>query len=163
MCGRFTAITKSGNVTVADTWNEDLLAEIIGNAVEEYAREFDAEQAVRGVDSLTENELLGRIRKSLIQREILVAEEERYPDAWCVDRLNEGRRCDLVLLPSNAASDLRGKADWCSAGYWLEAKRLAQFLESGPNWWYEQSLLQTVSQDIYKLATDSSIFSPESF
>ena len=43
-------------------------------------------------------------------------------------------------------------------GYWREMKRVAQFLESGPNWHYERTLLETLSQDVFKLADDPTIF-----
>jgi hypothetical protein len=135
-------------------WNEDDLLEIMGNAVEDCALGYDAEQAVRGIDYLTENELRDWIRGAFSSREILVTQEQRYPDAQPLARLTEGCRCDFVLLRSNLNSgDLQAKT-----GYWLEVKRLAQFLESGPNWWYEHALLQTIPQDIYKLANDSKLF-----
>ena len=37
-------------------------------------------------------------------------------------------------------------------GYWLEIKRVAQFLDSGPNWHYERTLLEILPQDFFKLA-----------
>src|SRR5688572_24921603 len=43
-------------------------------------------------------------------------------------------------------------------GYWLEIKRVAQFLESGPNWHYERTLLETLTKDVFKLASDPTIF-----
>ena len=137
------------------TWNEDGILELIANALEHQASKFDAEQAVRGIDCLTENELRDRIRESLIAADIQAVHEERYPDAKCIERRNYGHRCDLVLLPSDTPSDLKGDPNWCAAGYWLEIKRVSQFLESGPNWWYEHALLESIPQDIYKLAKDS--------
>jgi hypothetical protein len=140
------------------TWNEDGILELIANALEHQSSIFDAEQAVRGIDCLTENELRDRIRESLIAADIQAVHEERYPDAKCIERQKYGHRCDLVLLPSDTPSDLKGDPDWCAAGYWLEIKRVSQFLESGPNWWYEHALLEAIPQDIYKLAKDSKIF-----
>jgi hypothetical protein len=138
-------------------WNEDDILDCIGNALRLHAAQLDAEQAVRGIGSLTENVLRDRIRESFAAAGIHAVPEERYPDAHCIPHRNCGDRCDLVLLPHGAPLE-QDHADWCKAGYWLEIKRVAQFLESGPNWWYEHALLELIPDDVYKLAKDSEIF-----
>ena len=107
---------------------------------------------------LTENELRDGIRESLIAADIQAVHEECYPDAKCIERRNYWHRCYLLLLPSDIPSYLKGDPNWRAAGYWLEIKRVSQFLESGSNWWYEHALLEAIPQDIYKLAKDSKIF-----
>lgn len=136
-------------------WNEDHILGLIFDALERDASQLDAEQAVRGIDCLTENEIQNRIRDFFLAAGIRAVQEERYPDAKCIERRNHGHRCDLVLLPD---TPLDLDVDWCSAGYWLEIKRVAQFLESGVNWWYEHALLEVIPEDVYKLEKDSAIF-----
>ena len=139
-------------------WNEDAILEIIANAVEYRSLEYDAEQVVRGIDLATESELREPIRQALLANQVVAIQEERYPDAQCIERLNHGVRCDLLLLPSGTPSEVNNDLDLWRTGYWLEIKRVAQFLESGPNWWYESTLLEKIPKDIYKLASDSRIF-----
>jgi hypothetical protein len=138
-------------------WNEDEIAGFISNALEHKSSLLDGERAVRGIDSLTENVLRDWIRESLAGADIHAVQEERYPDARCIQQRNCGDRCDSMLLPHSAALE-QDNADWCRTGYWLEIKRVAQFLESGGNWWYEHALLEVIPDDVYKLAKDSEIF-----
>jgi hypothetical protein len=137
--------------------NEDDILGFISNALEHLSSILDAEQAVRGIDSLTEDALRDCIRQSLAASGIHAVHEARYPDAHRIQQRNYGDRCDLVLLPHGASLE-QDYADSYRTGYWLEIKRVAQFLESGPNWWYEHALLEMIPDDVYKLAKDSEIF-----
>jgi hypothetical protein len=62
------------------------------------------------------------------------------------------------MLFQDSADRVGSQLDADKIGYWLEIKRVAQFLESGPNWHYERILLELLPQDIYKLANDPKIF-----
>ena len=53
---------------------------------------------------------------------------------------------------------LLSQLDADKVGYWLEMERVAQFLESGPNWLYQRTLLETLPQDVFKLADDPTVF-----
>ena len=139
-------------------WNEDSLVEFACNALEMAARKFDFENAPRGIDCLHEVELQQRILETLNSQKVVVVKEARYPADAVIERLNEGNRCDLVLLGDSDHSQLVSQLDAGKIGYWLEIKRVAQFLETGPNWHYEHTLLETLPQDVFKLANDSTIF-----
>jgi hypothetical protein len=62
------------------------------------------------------------------------------------------------MLFQDSADRVGSQLDADKIGYWLEIKRVAQFLESGPNWHYERIFLELLPQDIYKLANDPKIF-----
>jgi hypothetical protein len=139
-------------------WNEDNLVELACCALASAAREFDLENATRGVDCLNEVELQQRISETLISQNVVAMKEARYPAARIIERLNQGKRCDLLLFRDQADLELLSQIDADKIGYWLEIKRVAQFLEYGPNWHYERTLLETLPQDVHKLANDPKIF-----
>jgi hypothetical protein len=135
-------------------WNEDAILGLISTALEHPSSMLDAEQTVRGIDSFTANLLRDRISESLAAAGIYAVPEERYADGHYIQQRNYGERCGWLPLGVPSEQDY---ADSCRAGYWLEIKRVAQFLESGPHWWYEHAVLQVIPEDIYKLAKDSEI------
>ena len=139
-------------------WNEDNLVELACSALASAAREFDLENATRGVDCLNEVELQQRISETLNSQNVVAVKEARYPAARIIERLNRGKRCDLLLFHDSEDLRLVPQLDTAKIGYWLEIKRVAQFLESGPNWHYERTLLETLPQDVFKLANDPKIF-----
>ena len=132
-------------------WNEDNIVELASSALSKTALELDFENAARGIDCLHEVQLQQLISDTLKSQNVAVLKEARYPAAHGMERLNEGNRCDLLLFRDS-------ELDAHKVGYWLEIKRLAQFLESGANWHYEHTLLETLPQDIFKLANDPTIF-----
>ena len=121
-------------------WNEDNLVELACGALASAAREFDSENAPRGIDCLNEVELQQRISAALNLEKVVTVKEARYPAARLVQRLNHGKRCDLLLFRDPADLRLVSHPDADKVGYWLEIKRVAQFLES--NWHYERMLLE---------------------
>jgi hypothetical protein len=135
-------------------WNEDDLVESACIAPASAAREFDLENATRGIDCLNEPELQHRISETLNSQNVVAVKEARYPAARIIERLNHGKRCDLLLFRDPADLQLVYQLDADKIGYWLEIKGVAQFLESGPNWHYERTLLETLPKDIYKFAND---------
>lgn len=136
-------------------WNEDNLVEFACSALMNAAREFDFDNATRGIDCLHEVELQQRISETLNSQNVVAVKEARYPTAHVIQRLKQGNRCDLLLFRDSGHSQL---LDADKVGYWLEIKRVAQFLESGPNWHYERTLLETIPKDVFKLAKDPTIF-----
>ena len=138
-------------------WNEDSLVEFACSALERAARNFDFENAPRGIDCLHEVELQQRILETLNSQKVVV-KEARYPAAHVIEHLNQGNRCDLLLFGDSRDSQSVCRLDADKVGYWLEIKRVAQFLESGPNWHYERTLLEILPQDVFKLANDPTIF-----
>ena len=139
-------------------WNEDSIVEFIGGSLADRAREYDFENATRGIDCLTEAALQQCICDALNSQSIVTREEARYPEARFIERLNQGQRCDLLLFRNEDDPQLLSRLDADKVGYWIEIKRVAQFLESGPNWHYERTLLETLPEDVFKLADDPAIF-----
>jgi hypothetical protein len=139
-------------------WDEDSLAELACSSLASAARKFDFENAPRGVDGLNEAELQQRISETLNSQNVVAVKEARYPAARAIERLNHGKRCDLLLFSDSEDLQLVSQVDADKIGYWLEIKRVAQFLESGPNWYYERTLLEILPQDVFKLANDPKIF-----
>jgi hypothetical protein len=139
-------------------WNEDSLAEIACSALASTARALDLENATRGIDCLNELDLQQRIFEALSSRNVVAVKEARYPAARIIECLNHGKRCDLLLFGDSEDLELVSEHDADKVGYWLEIKRVAQFLESGPNWHYERMLLETLPKDVIKLASDPEIF-----
>ena len=139
-------------------WNEDNLVEFASNALASAAQELDFENATRGIDGLQEVELQELILQALGSQNVVAVKEARYPAAHVIERLNQGKRCDLLLFRDSEDLQLLSQLDADKVGYWLEMKRVAQFLESGPNWHYERTLLETLPQDVFKLANDPTIF-----
>ena len=137
-------------------WNEDNLVEFATDALATAAQKLDFENATRGIDCLGEAELQRHIFDALRSRNVTAVKEARYPAAHAIEHLNYGNRCDLLLFHESESS--QPQLDAHKVGYWLEIKRVAQFLESGPNWYYERTLLETLPQDIFKLANDPTIF-----
>jgi hypothetical protein len=129
-------------------WDEDHLIEVIGHRVAEEAARY---ATPRSLDTLSELQLQDLTSEALTcHGGIAVIAQPRYPDAALCRKRSEGRRGDLLLVPDeNDGPD--------GAGYWIEIKRVAQFLESGPNRWYEQAWLRTIPADLLKLARDSVI------
>jgi hypothetical protein len=93
------------------------------------------------MDCLKESELQQRIVETLNSHNVVAVNEARYPAARVIERLSHGKRCDLLLFRDPEDLQLASELDPDNAGYWLEIKRVAQFLDTGPNWHYERTLL----------------------
>ena len=139
-------------------WNEDDIVGLIGKALAARAREYDLENATRGIDCLTEAALQDCICLALNSQNLVARKEARYPEARSIELLNHGQRCDLLLFRDEENVRSFPGENSVKVGYWLEIKRIAQFLESGPNWYYERYLLETLTEDVFKLANDREIF-----
>lgn len=147
-------------------WSTADIADAVGEALHERAREDDLEQAVYGFDALDELGLHPLIHQALRRRDWGVWPEQRYPDDWIKRRRSEGQRCDVVLteggLPLRDPSvpvtlfDPEEAAE-PSEAYWLEIKTVAQFEKTGPFPRYASELLAPVAMDLKKIAGDSVI------
>jgi hypothetical protein len=66
-------------------WNEDDLVESACIAPASAAREFDLENATRGIDCLNEPELQLRISETLNSQNVVAVKEARYPAARIIE------------------------------------------------------------------------------
>ncbi len=150
-------------------WNVTEITDVITDTLHDAAREKDREQAVYGIDDLSELKMHPLIHAALRGAGYGVWPEQTYPSARTGrKRKSEGKRCDIVLtyekatglVDPEAESTLFGDADALplEAAYWLEIKTVAQFTREGPFPHYSKELLSPVSLDIRKLAQDPLIF-----
>lgn len=150
-------------------WNVTEMVEAVAAALREAARLRDLEQAVYGIDDLSELQLHPLIHQALRSAGYGVWPEQAYPSARTHrKRKSEGKRCDVVLthehntglVDPEAHATLFGDAEALplEAAYWLEIKTVAQFTRDGPFPHYSKELLSPVSHDIRKLAQDPLIF-----
>jgi hypothetical protein len=81
-------------------WRCEDLAEAVAGCLRGRAAELDLEQAVRGIDALTEVELHPFVREGLAKAGFGVLAEQPYPgDPERRPLHRERERCDVVLLP----------------------------------------------------------------
>jgi hypothetical protein len=150
-------------------WNVTEMVEAVCAGLQEIARERDLEQAVYGIDDLSELQLHPHLHRSLESAGYGVWPEQTYPSFRTKRKTKSlGKRCDIVLthaedtglVDPEAEATLFGDADALplEAAYWLEVKTVAQFCRGGPFARYAQELLSPVSQDIRKLAREPLIF-----
>lgn len=84
-------------------WRCEDLAEAVAGRLRSRAAELDLEQAVRGIDALTEVELHPLLREGLAEAGFGVLAERPYPGEPARRPLHREReRCDVVLLPPDA-------------------------------------------------------------
>jgi hypothetical protein len=130
------------------------------------AADVEAEQAVRGIDSLDEIALQGMVANGLHAAGFEVHREVRYLGDRTHTRRSEGRRCDLVVTPAGRPLDedawqmsLFRPPNACPAGeaLWIEVKVVAQFLEGRANRGYGAALQGPIWRDLEKLAADRAI------
>jgi hypothetical protein len=152
-------------------WSIDELADAVAAGLERRARAEDLEQVVYGFDALDELGLHPLIQEGLRAAGYGVWPEQRYPGDRQRRKRSEGRRCDVVLTPGGRplrdplaeatlfapGEDDPGGPVFEEAAYWLEVKAVAQFEPAGPFRRYSAELLQPVSKDLVKLATDEGI------
>ncbi len=148
-------------------WDVVEIVECVAGHLESRARADDAEQAVYSIDAMDELRLHPLIQAALRDGGYGVWPEQRYPSDRTGRRRSEGRRCDIVLTPDarplidpEAETTLFEPADAVAlaAAFWLEVKTVAQFTPDGPFARYSAELLQPVSRDIRKMATDSALY-----
>ena len=113
------------------------------------------EQAVRGLDALSEVALQAAAAEALAGEGFGVAREVRYPGAAARPRRSEGWRCDLVLTPP--ARDGGGSTVDAGDRLWLEMKRVAQFAPERQTSGYAAALQGAVWRDLAKLAADPGV------
>src|SRR5690349_11584302 len=79
-------------------WNVTEIVDAITDALRDAAREKDREQAVYGIDDLTELKMHPLIHAALRGAGYGVWPEQTYPSARTGrKRKSEGKRCDIVL------------------------------------------------------------------
>lgn len=114
------------------------LADEIGHAIEQREQELRLEQAVYGLDKLSEVQFQTLLAEGLASA-YSVAREVHYPSS-AGRKLSHRARCDLVLTPlgrplriEHRPPDLFSPADTAGPGeaLWLEVKAAWQFREGG--------------------------------
>lgn len=167
-------------------WNLAEVHAALVACLRDVAQALDAEQAVRGLDTLDETAIHPILERGLSRRGLRVLREQPYPSAPAVTaRRSERLRCDLVILPEGArrlADDVeaareRARAEGTlfsaaaaapepgmvqpQAACWVEVKVVGQFAFTrgvpGPNTGYGSELTRAFTQDLIKLGSDSRI------
>ncbi len=142
------------------------LVDAIVTGLSRRAAADDAEQAVYSLDARDEVALHPVIYEALRSWGLGVWPEERYPADRHVRKKPEAKRCDVVLTPETrplltpeVANTLFAPPDAVplESAYWLEIKTVAQHTPEGPFRRYARELLQPVSSDLRKLASDPGI------
>jgi hypothetical protein len=147
-------------------WSYGDIVDALHLAMRRRAEELDEEQAVFGLDAMTELELHPVLAEGLEAAGYGAHREIRYPGRREAERLSEGERCDLVLTPDGRplASEAKRRTLFDPAdavplddAFWLEVKSVAQHLPEGPNANYSGQLLEPIRRDVRKLAKDEKI------
>jgi len=167
-------------------WNADELLNDIRDGLRDHAGGLDREQAVHGLDALSELELHPVIARSLARHGSVVLREQPYPgDVHRRAKQPERERCDLVLLPPGAerlldpvrellARDAASGTLFASveplpdpgavapdAALWIEIKSVGQYAHSlgvpGQNRTYTSELIGGITADLRKLAAEPMI------
>jgi hypothetical protein len=165
-------------------WRCDDLAEAAAGRLRQRAAELDLEQAVRGIDALTEVELHPLLRAGLAAGGFGVLAEQPYPGEPERRPLHREReRCDLVLVPPEGVAagladpvlelrDADEAARTLFAGvapsrepkvapqdaFWMEVKVVGQYAFIAgvpvPNGAYASDLVRGPATDAAKLGRD---------
>jgi hypothetical protein len=171
-------------------WQPDhiptMLVDLAAQALRKRSEELDLEQAVRGLDALSELEFHPLLAAAFIAGGLGVWSEQPYPgQPGSRPSHAERERCDLVISPSPGLairdpvselkrSDLAAATLFASAlagrepegiapeeAFWMEVKVVGQHCYSagvpGPNRTYSSELLRLVPRDIPKLSRDGRI------
>lgn len=167
-------------------WRPDQIADIAAAALHERSEALRLEQAVRGLDALSEVQFHPILADALAAAGFGVATEFPYPGLpGRRPKRSERERCDLVLTPSPEVPILDPVAEAVqreeAAGglfdpelvaqaypgippeeaYWVEVKLVGQHCFSagvpGPNRTYASELLTTAAADLMKLSRDARI------
>ena len=150
-------------------WSISDLADAIYDGLYQAAKDDDLAQEVYSIDALDELGLHPLIQRALEGGGFGVYPEQRYP----ADRIGrqsknkaKGKRCDIVLTPDlrplsepDAVETLFAPADAVplEQAFWLEIKTVSQYTTEGPFARYSAELLQPVSKDIRKMASDANL------
>lgn len=144
-------------------WSWPAVADALEAGLTRASEAVELEQAVRGLDSLSELGLHPVLHQGLRDAGYGVHPEQRYPRDRARRRRSEGSRCDIVLTPEGrplvgdeTQLGLFAPADPVALvdALWIEVKVVAQFREMEPNRAYEQALQNPVWKDVEKLASD---------
>jgi hypothetical protein len=144
-------------------WSWPAVADALEAGLKRAAEAVELEQAVRGLDSLSELGLHPVLHQGLRDAGYGVHPEQRYPRDRGRRRRSEGSRCDIVLTPEGRplVGDETQLGLFAPAApvaladaLWIEVKVVAQFREMEPNRAYEQALQNPVWKDVEKLASD---------
>ena len=151
----------------APRWSWHELADALAEGLSRAAEAVELEQAVRGLDALSELELHPLLHMSLRAAGYGVHPEQRFPRERGKRRRSEGVRCDMVVTPDGLALvdeepqlGLFAPRETLALGdaLWIEVKAVAQFHELRPNRAYAAALQRPVWKDVEKLASDPQIF-----
>jgi len=147
-------------------WSPAEIADVIQQGLFRKTADFDRDQAVYGIDALSEVQLHAVLQNILSEAGYGVFPEQRYPADRNRRRRSEGERCDIVLTPDSrvlavpaAQASLFAPADPVCPGdaFWVEVKVVAQFTDEGANHNYSSELMEPVRRDVRKLAKDKNI------
>jgi len=167
-------------------WRPDQIADIAAAALQEHSDALRLEQAVRGLDALSEVELHPLLADGFAAAGFGVATEFPYPgQPTRRPRHAERERCDLVLTPSpeiailDPVAELKHRDDAVGGlfdaevvaaaypgippeeAYWIEVKLVGQYCFNagvpGPNRSYASELLTTAAADITKVSREPMI------
>lgn len=166
-------------------WTAGAICERVRRALQAHEDALRLEQAVKGLDALSEVALHAVLASGLASDASVVLREVPYPGKSAAGTLRRERdRCDLVLLPQGETrlidplveantrasavgtlfADLVGPAEpgvLPEAAYWLETKVVGQMTITsgwpGPNRAYASELVRSITIDLRKLASQPGI------
>lgn len=167
-------------------WNADELLTDIRDGLRDHAAALDREQAVHGLDALSELELHPLIERALARHGSVVLREHPYPgEVHRRAKRTERERCDLVVLPPGAHRLLDPVRELLArdaalgtlfaavepppdpdavapdAAVWIEIKCVGQYAHClgvpGQNRTYASELIGGVASDLRKLAAEPMI------
>lgn len=146
-------------------WDLSVVADRLGESIQQAESELRLEQAVYGLDARDEVQLQRLLAERLVAH-YDVAREVHYPSS-AGKKLSHRQRCDLVLTPKGhplkldrAAPSLFEPAGLCKPedALWLEVKVACQFREGGAHHaGYGAQWRGAVVEDLRKMEADSLI------
>ena len=160
---------RPGHTTEALGWTSlTELADQVGEAIAQAEAELTLEQAVHGLDTMSELALHTLLDEQL-RRHFTVTREVHYPSSAGAKRSHR-QRCDLVLSPKGvplvpppsqqlqlpmSAAELAPKMCSLTDAFWLEVKVAYQFRPGGLHHkGYGAQFRQAVVADLRKLAAE---------
>jgi hypothetical protein len=147
-------------------WSIEPIVAAAMSALEDAADRAVLEQAVRGIDSLTELGVQAIVAAGLAAVGFGVYREARYPSDRHHARRSQGRRCDLVLTPPGLHLEseteqievfVGGPVCPIAQALWIEVKVVAQFVECRANRGYSAAIQGLVWSDLEKLASETKL------
>ncbi len=134
-------------------WNVALLADRFRDALEQKNTAFRQEQAVFGIDSLSERQIQVLVAEHLAN-EYEVQREVHYPSC-ASPKLSDRQRCDLRLFPKGTYEESDSAVRSRDASLWVEMKVAYQYREGGMrNRQYNAQWRVHIAEDVRKIESD---------